>query len=53
MWRSALLTSTAVAFAAGMAGTAAAKEGARVIHSGKDQVKLRVSGQVNRVNETE
>jgi hypothetical protein len=47
-WRSALLTSTAVAFAAGMGATAVAKEGARVIHSAKDQVKLRVSGQINR-----
>ncbi len=48
MWRSALLASTAVAFAAGMGAPAAAKESARVIHSGKDQVKLRVTGQVNR-----
>ena len=48
IWRSALLASTAIAFAAGTGATAVAKEGARVIHSAKDQVKLRVSGQINR-----
>lgn len=47
-WRSALMAGTAAAFATGAAMPAAAADNARVITSAKDQVKVRVTGQVNR-----
>ena len=47
-WRSALLAGTAAAFATGAAMPAAAADNARVITSAKDQVKVRITGQVNR-----